>query len=149
MEPILCQSLVLWAEISNPNPQNLGFPSVFTPASPVVSVIMALIGGAISIFLAALIQQILVRLIVGARNSGYGATFRVASYTQVTSLVNWIPIVGPLLALYGIYLAIVGIREVHGTTTGRAALVVLIPFAVAVLVLVVLIAVGAALFAQR
>ncbi len=134
----------------NPNPQNLGFPSVFTPASPVVSVIMALIGGAISIFLAALIQQILVRLIVGARNSGYGATFRVASYTQVTSLVNWIPIIGPLLALYGIYLSIVGIREVHGTTTGRAALVVLIPFAVAVLVvLVLLIAVGAALFAQR
>jgi hypothetical protein len=76
-----------------------------------VSVILALIGGAIGIFLAAIIQQLLVRLIVGARNSGYAATFRVASYTQVTSLVNWIPILGSLLALYGIYLSIVGIRE--------------------------------------
>ena len=126
----------------NPNPQNLGLPSILTPGSPLVSVILALIGGAIGIFLAAIIQQLLVRLIVGARNSGYGATFRVASYTQVTSLVNWIPLIGPLLALYGIYLSIVGIREMHGTTTGRAALVVLIPFAV---VLVVLLAVGGAM----
>ena len=83
---------------------------------------------------------------MGPRNSGYGATFRVASYTQVTSLVNWVPIIGPLLALYGIYLSIVGIREMHGTTTGKAALVVLIPFAV---VLVVLLAVGAILLFQR
>ena len=134
----------------NPNPQNLGLPSILTPGSPVVSVILALIGGAIGIFLAAIIQQLLVRLIVGARNSGYGATFRVASYTQVTSLVNWIPLIGPLLALYGIYLSIVGIREMHGTTTGRAALVVLIPFAVVlVVVLVVLLTVGAMLLFQR
>ena len=55
-------------------------------------------------------------------------------------------IIGPLLALYGIYLSIVGIREMHGTTTGKAALVVLIPFAV---VLVVLLAVGAILLFQR
>ena len=130
----------------NPNPQNLGIPSILTPGSPVASVILALIGGAIGIFLAAIIQQLLVRLVVGPRNSGYEATFRVASYTQVTSLVNWVPIIGPLLALYGIYLSIVGIREMHGTTTGKAALVVLIPFAV---VLVVLLTVGAMLLFQR
>jgi hypothetical protein len=134
----------------NPNPQNLGLPSILTPGSPVVSVILALIGGAIGIFLASIIQQLLVRLIVGARNSGYAATFRVASYTQVTSLVNWVPIVGPLLALYGIYLSIVGIREMHGTTMGKAALVVLIPFAVVlVVVLVILLAVGAMSLFQR
>lgn len=134
----------------NPNPQNLGLPSAFGPASPVASVILALIGGAIGIFLAAAILQLLVRLVVGAGNSGYMATFRVASYTQVTSLVNWIPIIGPLLALYGIYLSIVGIREMHGTTTGRAALVVLIPFAaVLFVVLVVALVVGVALFSQR
>ncbi len=64
----------------NPNPQNAGLPSVVAPGSPVASVILAPIGGAVGIILVALIQQILVRLIVGARNSGYGATFRVASY---------------------------------------------------------------------
>jgi hypothetical protein len=134
----------------NPNPQTLGLPSVFTPAFPIVSVLLAPIIGAIGILIAAGIQQLLVRLIVGSRNSGYEATFRVGSYTQVTNLVNWIPIIGPLLALYGLYLAVVGIREMHGTTTGKAALVILIPFGVVLLVaLVVLLIVGVALFAQR
>ena len=118
----------------NPHPQNIGLPSLFAPGSPVVSIVLAPVWGAIGIFVAAAIQQLLVRLVVGTRNSGYGATFRVASYTQVTGLVNWIPIVGPLLALYGVYLAVVGIREVHETTTGKAALVILIPFVVALLV---------------
>ena len=133
----------------NPNPQN-ALPSVFTPGSAWASIILAPIGGAIGLFVVAAIQQLLVRLIVGANNSGFGATFRVASYTQVTSLVNWIPIVGPLVALYGLYLSIVGIRETHQTTTGKAALVILIPFAVVLLVtLVVLLAVGIAFFTQR
>jgi hypothetical protein len=133
----------------NPNPQN-ALPSVFTPGSALASIIVAPIAGAIGLFIAAAIQQLLVRLIVGANNLGFGATFRVASYTQVTGLVNWIPIVGPLLSLYGLYLAIVGIREEHGTTMGKAALVILIPFAVVlVIALIVLIAAGIALFSQR
>ncbi len=134
----------------NPNPQNLGVPSVLIQNSPIVSMILALIGGAIGVFIAAAIQQLLVRLIVGATNSGFQATFRVASYTQVTSLVNWIPFIGPLLALYGVYLSIVGIREMHGTTTEKAALVVLIPFVVALLLaLLGLLAAGAVFFSQR
>jgi hypothetical protein len=133
----------------NPNPQN-ALPSTFAPTSAIASVIFAPIGGTIGLFVVAAIQQLLVRLIVGANNSGFGATFRVASYTQLTSLVNWIPIVGPLVALYGLYLSIVGIREMHSTTTGKAALVILIPFAVVLLVaLVVLVATGIAFFNQR
>jgi hypothetical protein len=133
----------------NPNPQN-ALPSVFTPGSALASIIVAPIAGAIGLLIAAAIQQLLVRLIVGANNSGFGSTFRVASYTQVTGLVNWIPIVGPLLSLYGLYLAIVGIREAHGTTMGKAALVILIPFAVVlVIALIVLIVAGIALFSQR
>ena len=133
----------------NPNPQN-ALPSVFTRGAALPSIVLSPILGAIGLFIAAAIQQLLVRLIVGTANSGFGATFRVASYTQVTSLVNWIPIVGPLLSLYGLYLAIVGIREAHGTTTGKAALVILIPFAVVLVVaLIVLVAVGFAFLNQR
>jgi hypothetical protein len=133
----------------NPNPQN-AIPSVFAPGSAVLGVLFAPIGGAIGLFVVAAIQQLLVRLIVGANNSGFGATFRVASYTQVTSLVNWIPIVGPLVALYGLYLSVVGIREVHATTTGKSALVVLIPFAVVLVVaLIVVAAAGIAVLSQR
>ncbi len=133
----------------NPNPQN-ALPSVFTPGSALASIIVAPVFGAIGLFIAAAIQQLLVRLVVGPANSGFASTFRVASYTQVTGLVNWIPVVGPLLSLYGLYLAIVGIREAHGTTTGKAALVILIPFAVVLVVaLTVLVAAGFAFFNQR
>jgi hypothetical protein len=51
---------------------------------------------------------------------------RVLAYSAVTSLVSWVPFIGGILSLYGIYLEIVGIREVHNTTTGKAAVVVLI-----------------------
>jgi hypothetical protein len=85
-------------------------------------------------------------LIVGSRNSGFEATFRVGAYAAVTSLVSWIPFIGWIASLYGIYLGIVGIREVHTTTTGKAALVVLIPAAVLILLALILVAIGAALF---
>ena len=50
----------------------------------------------------------------------------------------------------GLYLSVVGIREMHGTTTGKAALVVLIPFAVVLLIaVVVLVAAGIAFYNQR
>jgi hypothetical protein len=109
---ILCAVLVLAGVQQNPsfdpNPQN-AIPSVFAPGSALLGVLFAPIGGAIGLFVAAAIQQLLVRFVVGTNNAGFASTFRVAAYTQVTSLVNWIPIVGPLVALYRLYLSIVGI----------------------------------------
>jgi hypothetical protein len=110
---ILCAVLVLAGVQQNPsfdpNPQN-AIPSVFAPGSALLRVLFAPIGGAIGLFVAAAIQQLLVRFVVGTNNAGFASTFGVAAYTQVTSLVNWIPIVvGPLVALYGLYLSIVGI----------------------------------------
>jgi hypothetical protein len=113
----------------------------------IVSIIVAPIGAAIGLFIGAGILHLLVMLIVGSRNSGFEATFRVVAYSAVTSLVSWIPFIGWLLSLYGIYLGVVGIREMHNTTTGKAALVVLIPVAVLVLIgLVLAVVIGAVLF---
>ncbi len=123
----------------NPNPQN-AIPSTFAPTSALASILLAPILGAIGLFVAAAIQQLLVRFLVGENNQGFASTFKVASYTQVTALVNWIPIIGPLVALYGLYLSIVGIREIHGTTTGKAALVILIPFLVVLVLAVIVLA---------
>ena len=112
-----------------------------------MSLIVAPIFAAIGLFIGAGILHLLVMLIVGSRNSGYEGTFRVGAYSSVTSLVSWIPIIGWIASLYGIYLAIMGIREVHNTSTGKAALVVLIPAVVLfLLALLIIAAVGAALF---
>jgi hypothetical protein len=113
------------------------------------SVVLAPIGGAGSVFVLAGVAHLLVRLVVGAANSGFASTFRVASYAAVTSLVTWVPIIGGLLGLYGIYLSVVGIREMHGTTTGKALLVVLIPFLVVLLLGVLGLLVAGAVFLSR
>jgi hypothetical protein len=112
-----------------------------------LGVILAPVAGIIGLFLVAAIAHLFVMLFVGDANSGFESTFRVVSYVAVTNLVNWIPIIGGLLALYGLYLAVVGIREMHSTTTGRAALVVLLPIgALLLLVLIFVVVAGAIVF---
>jgi hypothetical protein len=65
----------------------------------------------------------------------------------VIQLVSWIPILGGLVALvWGVILSILGIREVHNTTTGKAALVVLIPAIVLGLLVLLLLGALVALF---
>ena len=115
----------------------------------IASVIFAPIGGVIGLFILAGIAHLLVMLFVGAGNSGFESTFRVVSYVSVTNLVNWIPVIGGRIAPYGLYLAVVGVIEMHNTTTGRASLVVLVPFAVILfLVLLILLVAGAFLLGR-
>ena len=104
-------------------------------------VVLAPIAGTVGVFLTALVTHLMVLLVVRSGHSGFGATFRIVSYSSVTSLLGWIPFIGWIFSLYRLYLATVGIREMHGTTTGRALVVVLLP---AVLILfLVLVLVGA------
>jgi hypothetical protein len=112
----------------------------------IAAIVLAPIYAAIGVFIGAGILHLLVMLIVGSANAGFEGTFRVISYSWATFLVSWIPFIGWIASLYGIYLGIVGIREVHTTTTGKAALVVLIPAAVVILLALILVAIGAALF---
>lgn len=109
------------------------------------NIILTPIGAVIGLLIGAGIYHLLVLLLVRPANAGFEATFRVVSYVAVTQLISWIPIIGTIVAVvYGIVLSILGIREVHTTTTGRAALVVLIPVAVVLLLILVL---GAAIIA--
>src|SRR5215208_5944863 len=103
--------------------------------------VIAPIAGAVGVFLSALVTHVLVILVVGSGHSGFGATFRVVSYSSVTSLLGWIPFVGWIFSVYRLYLATVGIREMHSTRTGRALLVVLLP---AILILILVVVVGGA-----
>jgi hypothetical protein len=73
-------------------------------------------------------------LLVGGANNGFQATFRVISYSSVTSLFKAIPVVGTVASLWGTYLAIVGVRETHETSTGKAAGAVLVPVVVPIVV---------------
>lgn len=113
------------------------------------NIIVNTIYTAIFVFIAAAIVHLLVMLLVSPRNSGFEATFRVTSYAQVAQLISWVPLIGLIVApIYSLVLAIIGIREVHDTTTGRAAAIVLIPVVVVILLLMLLaVLIGATLLA--
>jgi len=112
--------------------------------------ILALILAPIGLFIVAGILHLSVMLIAGSRRSGFEGTLRVCAYTNVANLVSWIPFVGLVTVPYIIYLAVVGIREVHNTSTGRATISVLVPVVVWVLIVltVVLIALAITISSQ-
>ena len=113
----------------------------------VASIFFTPIISAVALFVCAGIVHLLVALIIKPADTGFEATFRVVSYTSVAQLASWVPILGPLVAFVAsVTLSIVGVREVHETTTGKAALVILIPAAVALLVALFLIVVVGVLF---
>ncbi len=112
----------------------------------VFSLIFALIFVIIGLFVGAAITQLLVMLLVRPQNAGFEATFRVGAYIQAAQLISWIPIIGWIIAfVWATVLYILGLREVHSTTTGRAVLIALIPLAVVILLVVLFLAVIAAL----
>src|SRR5215218_2080627 len=108
--------------------------------------VIAPIAGTVGLLLTALVMHLLVILVVGSGYSGFGATFRIVAYSSVTSLAGWIPFIGWIFSLYRLYLATVGIREMHSTTTGRALLVVLLPAILILVLVVVLVGASAIVF---
>lgn len=104
------------------------------------------IAAAIWLLVSTLVMHLVVTLVVGANNAGFLSTFKVACYSSVTALVGWLPFVGWIFGLYRLYLAVVGIREMHATTMGKAALVVLLPFVVLLILALAVLGTSAALF---
>lgn len=77
-------------------------------------------------------------LIVGGEKHGFEATTRVVAFSHSPAVFTVLPYAGGLIAgVWAIVLAIIGLREAHETTTGKAATAVLLPF-VLVMGLVVL-----------
>lgn len=113
------------------------------------------IAAVIGLFIGSGIYHLLVILLAKPNHVGFSGTFRVVGYSSVVQLVSWlsvIPILGALIALaagiYGIVLGVLGIREIHATSTGRAVAVVLIPTAILLLFVFLVVAVViAAIFA--
>lgn len=67
-------------------------------------------------------------IVFGARGAHARNTVATFYYTSATAILQIVPWLGVVLAgVASIVIAIVGVRAVHGTTTGRAAAAVLLP----------------------
>lgn len=97
--------------------------AVFAFAALVVLPVLFVVG----FFVSVLIQHAFIRLVAGRDQKGLPATLRVSCYSVGAPVaVAWIPLVGFLAVFYCFYLHTTGLRRVHGTSTGRSLVAVLI-----------------------
>ncbi len=85
-----------------------------------------------SIFIGSAITHLCL-MIVGGNKNGYQATFRAIAYSFCGHLFDIVPFIGSFIgSVYMILLIIIGVREGHGISTGKAALAVLLPVIVTI-----------------
>lgn len=90
--------------------------------------IFMLIAGIISTFFSAAIYDVIYKLLGGTGN--YRDTVRFLSYATSTLVPSFIPLIGWIFSLYGIYLYIVGGMFVHKVSMGKSAIAVFLPILV-------------------
>ena len=76
-------------------------------------------------------------MIVGGNKNGFQSTFRAISYSWSGNLFEIVPFIGSAIGgIYTLILTIIGVREVHGISTGKAVLAVLLPLIVIILLII-------------
>jgi hypothetical protein len=67
--------------------------------------------------------------LMGGANEDFEATFRIVCYSSGVVIFNLVPIFGGFIkGAWQLYITMIGLREVHGVTTGRAVGAIIIPF---------------------
>ena len=118
--------------------------SAFSFGSALSNIIITPITGIIGLFISGAILYICFKIVGGS--GSYEGTVRILSYTSAVNAVSWIPILGWIVALYAIYLIIVGGTFVHNITTMRSVIAIFIPVIVLTIIAVLLIVVLGAAF---
>jgi hypothetical protein len=84
----------------------------------------------LGLFISSGVLHLFLLLVKGAR-AGFEATFRVAAYGYSANIFLVLPLCGGLIAaVWAIVLTIIGLREAHETTGGKAAFAVFLPVVV-------------------
>lgn len=123
----------------NPTAGLLGIEAETGIVAGITTIIQVFISGFIGLFILALIIHLFVALIVGG--NGVGQTIKAMAYGATPSmLLGWIPYVNLIGFVWAVILYVIGIRELHDTTTGRAAVAVLLPVIIIVLLITLLLA---------
>jgi hypothetical protein len=103
-------------------------PSQMMAFSLVAGIFMAPIGVLVGLFLWSAIVHLLLLLFSGATH-GFEATFRTIAYASgSTALFQAVPICGSFIGFFWNLVAqIIGLKEIHGISTGKAVAAVLLP----------------------
>ena len=120
-------------------------PVVVYDFNPVAFGLVSLVGAFGGLFIIGSWAHIFVRAFGGRK--GYKNTIKAFAYGNTPALMlGWIPYVGWLFSIWALVLDIIGVRQLHQISTGRAVGAVLVSIAV-LAVIVVLIVLGVVLTA--
>ena len=113
---------VLTAPFNPLTPGGAWLPDGWLVATLALSPVLAWIG----LYILAAVQHLFVAAFVRPRG-GFDTTLRISAYASALALFSWIPVAGYLASLYGLYVTMTGIRELHETSQARALLAVSVP----------------------
>lgn len=132
----------VWAALSTLFPfLGLTAPAI-AGAGIVIFAILMIFVHLLMLFIVAAWVHLWVWLLGGRK--GYVQTLKaIACADTPYLLLGWIPLVGIIGAIWSFILSIIGVRELHEVSTGRAAAAVILA---AVVILVIIILIAAALF---
>lgn len=97
-----------------------------------ISVVFAPVYIIIGLFIWSAIVHLCLIIVGGLEKSiaGFEGSFRVVSYAAVAQLANLVPIAGGMICfVWTLFLAVIGLREIHQTPQGKAVIAVLLPVA--------------------
>ncbi|NQE52598.1 hypothetical protein C5S29_03315 [ANME-1 cluster archaeon GoMg3.2] len=106
---------------------------------PVVLFIAVLVGGIIGAFIDGLWIHLWVYLVGGRK--GVGQTIKAVMYGATPyCLLGWIPIVNFIAEIWMIIVAILGVRQLHEISTGKAVLAVILAIIIPAIIIVAIFA---------
>jgi hypothetical protein len=105
-----------------------------------ITVGFSIVGGLLFIFVGGAWIHLWVYLLGGRKSHGYRQTVKALAYgVTPMCVVGWVPLIGGLAGgIWALVVAIIGLRELHGITTGKATAAYLLPAAIVFIVIVVI-----------
>jgi len=99
------------------------------------------VGGLLFIFIGGAWIHLWVYLLGGRKSHGYRQTVKALAYgVTPVCVVGWVPLIGGLAGgIWALVVAVIGLRELHGMTTGKAIAAYLLPAAITFIVIVVIV----------
>jgi hypothetical protein len=130
---------LIWGMIGKYLPPETLLLAAMGPLLAVVFFILVLVGGIIGAFIDGLWIHLWV-YIVGGRK-GVGQTIKAVMYGATPyCLLGWIPIVNFIAEIWMIIVAILGVRQLHELSTGKAVLAVIIAIIIPAIIIGAIIA---------
>lgn len=119
---------LFWRMLLGPSLIERYMPDGATPANPVSDFLMSPLMLVIALFIAAGVVHLFLLMFRGAKH-GFGTTTRVFCFSSGAGLFAVVPVVGPLVGgVWTLVLTVIGLREAHETSTGKAVASLLVPF---------------------